>query len=124
MAIKIGPTGLGLALLASLSLQGCTYGFLYSDTVVPVDRNMTRTLLGSTSGSEETKQLQDPFVTGVKVEWGSRAIGDAAKRTGVEQIEFADMHTISVLGGLYKSSTIIVYGKSDGSLKETPANSH
>lgn len=99
------------ALTLSLPLQGCTYGFLYSDTVVPVDQNMARTALGTTVGKEETKQLQDPFVTGVKVEWGSRAIGDAAKKTGLEEIEFADMHTLSVLGGLYKSSTIIVYGK-------------
>ncbi len=100
-----------LLLCSAFLLQGCTYGFFYSDTVVPVDQNMARTALTGTTAAEDTKQLQDPFVTGVKVEWGSRAIGDAAKKRGLDEIEFADMHTISVLGGLYKSSTIIVYGK-------------
>lgn len=101
-----------IALLCSLiALQGCTYGFLYSDTVVPLDENMTRTLLGSHSGSSGTSQLQDPFVTGLKVEWASRAIGDAAKNGGVETIQFADLHTISILGGVYKTSTAVVYGE-------------
>ena len=117
MAIKFKSLLLCAAALMSLPTQGCTYGLLYSDTVIPVDQNMTQTLLGPKVGVGETKQLQDPFVTGVKVEWGSRGIGDAAKKTGLEEIEFADMHTISVLGGLYKSSTIVVYGKTSANAR-------
>lgn len=101
---------LAAALLPAV-LGGCTYGFLYSDTVRPLDRNMEGALFGSQQGTSQTKQLHDPFVSGVTVEWASRAIGDAARNGGIEEIQFADIHTVSILGGLFRTSTVLVYGE-------------
>ena len=43
-------------------------------------------------------------------EWSSRAIGDVAKRNGIETIYFCDLKLVSVLGGIFRKEQIIVYG--------------
>lgn len=45
--------------------------------------------------------------------WNGRAIGDAAKRAGLTEIYYADLHTVSVLLGIWEQKTVEVYGRED-----------
>ncbi|MCB0334856.1 MAG: hypothetical protein KDD62_01080 [Bdellovibrionales bacterium] len=46
----------------------------------------------------------------IAAEWRSRAIGDAAKVNGLDEIYYADLKKMSILGGLYKRETVQVWG--------------
>lgn len=91
---------------------GCVSGLVYKNVTVPLSTDMDRTPRSSRVCSVNTKLLQEP-VTGfdISIEWDSRAIGDAARRCELETIYFADIHTISILGGLWKQQIVHVCGK-------------
>lgn len=104
---------LSLVLLALST--GCGFGprgFVYTDMTYPLVTNMERTPVGSKEARISTKKIKEP-VSGlnVSVEWNSRAIGDAARQAGMERIYYADLHTISVLGGLWEEREIVVVGE-------------
>ncbi len=100
------------AFMVFVVLSGCTSGFLYTNITLPLTVDMNRTPVGHTVTSVNTKRIQEPF-TGIDitVEWDSRAIGDAARRAGLETVYFADIHTISFLGGLWEQQAVNVWGK-------------
>ena len=87
-------------------------GLLYTNTTVPLVTNMDNTPIGTKSATIDSKQIKEP-ISGLSLsaEWSSRAIGDAARRAGLTQINFADMHTFSILGGIWKKQTIQVWGE-------------
>ena len=90
------------------------YGLLYTDIKKPLVLNMKDTLACTLEARGDSMLLQEPFtVVGLRVEWSSRAIGDIAKHSNLEQIYYADMHTFSILGGLYQQREAIVYGISN-----------
>jgi hypothetical protein len=63
----------------------------------------------ATKGSNE---IREPFSrAGLSVEWYSRAIGDIAKDGGLNELEYADIRTVSALGGLWRRTIVRVYGK-------------
>ncbi|MFC1815298.1 TRL domain-containing protein [Thermodesulfobacteriota bacterium] len=98
--------------LPSLICSGCTYGFLYTNSTVPLVKNMDNTPLGTKFVTINSKLIKEPITgIGVSAEWNSRAIGDAARRAGLTQINFADMHTFSILGGIWKKQTVKVWGE-------------
>jgi len=99
-----------------LSLTACTRGYLYTNITTPLDRNMNETPIGNQKSILSTHHLKEP-ITGynVSAEWQSRAIGDAAKRSNIEEIYYADLKTLSILGGIYKKQSIIIYGNNNNS---------
>lgn len=100
----------GLAVVA-LALGGCTYGFLYTNICEPLDRDMDKTYLGSERREGDTNYIKEPLSgAGITVEWASHAIGDIAKREGLHTVTHADLHTVSVLGGIWKKVSVQVYG--------------
>ena len=102
----------GCICLPLLICSGCTKGYLYTNTTVPLVTNMNKTPLGTKSVTLDSNQVKEPLSgIGVSAEWNSRAIGDAAKRAGMTTINFADMHTFSILGGIWKKQTIQVWGE-------------
>ena len=70
---------------------------------------MDNTPLGTQFVTIDSKLIKGGL--GLSAEWNSRAIGDAARRAGLTQIYFADMHTFSILGGIWKKQTVQVWGK-------------
>jgi hypothetical protein len=73
---------------------------------------MNHTPVGNKSAAISSKQFKEPVSgLGISTEWNSRAIGDAAKRSGLTQINFADMHTFSIFGGIWKQQTVHVWGE-------------
>lgn len=72
---------------------------------------MKDTLASPYEARGESTLLQEPItVVGLRVEWSSRAIGDIAKKSNIKEIYYADLHTFSVLGGLYQRKEAIIYG--------------
>lgn len=108
-----------LAVTATLC-SGCHYGFLYSNTVEPFTINLERTPIGDTTAKVSSHYVREP-ITAVRAsaEWKSRAIGDAAKNGGLDEIYYADIQKISILGGAYRRETVLVRGTKRPS-KETP----
>ncbi|MEW6077801.1 MAG: hypothetical protein AB1724_08320 [Thermodesulfobacteriota bacterium] len=102
------------ALLAAmfLLLSGCVSGFIYTHVTLPLSTDMDRTPRGDKVCTVNSKHLEEP-ITGfdLSLQWDSRAIGDAARKAGMESLYYADMKTISVLGGLWKQQIVRVWGE-------------
>ena len=96
----------------ALSLSGCVYGAVYSSTRQPLVTNMRETPKGVLRGQAGTCLLSIPVSAAqLSVGWDSRAIGDAARKAGMTEIYYADLHTRSVLLGLWEQETVEVYGR-------------
>ena len=94
-----------------LYFSACTRGLIYSDTTEPITLNMKTTAVGTENAELSSFHIQEPITRmRISAEWNSRAIGDAAKQTGLDKIYYADMRTQSVLGGIWRRETIIVWG--------------
>lgn len=90
---------------------GCMNGWLYKNYKEPVVLNMNNTPRGSRMVEIDSYHLEAPYTQGmVNAELFSRAIGDAAKRRGLNQVYFADLHTVSFFGNLYRRQSIEVWG--------------
>lgn len=105
--LKISLIGLVTA------LGGCTPGFIYTDQVVPLTLNMDRTPRAIRMASSSTKSVKVPLLSSADISagWSSSAIGDAAKRGGLERIYYADHETFSILGGVWRQETVQVWGE-------------
>lgn len=91
--------------------SGCVFGAIYTNIHEPAVTNMRRTPRGIDEAKSETVQLSIPTTAAnVSASWDSRAIGDAAQKQGLKEIYYADLHTISVLLGIWEKQTIEVYG--------------
>ena len=100
------------ALLILATLNGCTYGLLYTDSTKPYVLDMQETPVGvSKPNQDQGAKFVSVPTTMISAGWSSRAIGEAAKQAGLNEIYYADIHTFSVLLGLWEEKTLIVYGK-------------
>jgi len=101
------------ALSCLCSEVGCVApGYIFSDITEPYCDNMNNTPIGEREGVSDTKQFKVPYVApGLTALWSSNAIGDAAKEAGLTELYYCDLHTLSILGGVWQSQNIIVYGK-------------
>lgn len=104
-----------LASLLLLALSGCTTGLLFSHTVSPLDLNQEQTQIGPTGKEGNIKNVY--FITSAA--WDSNAIGDIAKKNGIEIIYYADIEKLVIfkflqliyLGPVWSQYTVHVYGK-------------
>jgi hypothetical protein len=99
-------------LLAGAACTGCVRGFIYTDVTVPLDTNMAATPRGGEVGESDSRQVELP-VGGMRIgaEWNTRAIGDAARAQGLKRVHYADLRTVSVLGGVWLRQTAKVWGE-------------
>jgi len=82
-------------------LSGC----IYSHTVIPLTTDFRSTPTGDESRSGDVKQVT--FY--VSVTWDENGIGAIAKEHGIEEIYYADIEKIRVLG-YWKQQRVRVYG--------------
>ena len=102
---------LGL-LLAALTLGGCSpKAYLYSNTVEPYSQEFDNTPVGSKRCVVNDYQLKEP-VTGynISAEWTGSYLLREAKKAGISNIYYIDKRTLSLLNGLYKRDSYIIYG--------------
>ena len=108
-AIKISA---GLVLI--LALSGCVtppYGFLYTRKVVPYTREFRETPVGMKQCVVREHQIKEPFSGySMYVEWSAGYLQSEAKKAGITTIHYVDKETLSLLFGIYKRESLIVYG--------------
>jgi hypothetical protein len=97
-----------LFLTLLLLLPGC----LYVHTVQPLTLNMDHTPVSAVERSGSLKLITFPPLSGSYqlVAWDSAAIGDIAKKQGMQEMYFADLETFSILR-IWNQYTVHVYGK-------------
>jgi hypothetical protein len=107
-----------LAALAALAvtplLSGCIVGLIYTHTVEPLDVNYSGSPVyvePDETGESAVSHVNIPL-TSVPMDflWDSNAIGDAMKRSGIEEVYYADLETLKVLT-IWNQYTVHVYGK-------------
>lgn len=101
-----------LSIVLLSGIVGCSpFGYVYNNTTRPLTYNMHSTPIGTKMATLDSRRIKEP-ITGLNmtIEWNSRAIGDAAKRQGIDKIYYADLNTFSLLGGLWEQKTIRVWG--------------
>lgn len=96
------------ALLAcsTFVLSSCVAGSIYTHTVEPLTTNFHNTpVVDDAAGEGDVKQI-DYYV---RVSWSANAIGEIAKANGFDEVHYADLETLSVLG-LWTQRWAHVYG--------------
>ena len=96
-----------LTLISALLVSGCASGVIYTHTWLPLTTDMDRTKVVSTEGAGDIKHIA---IYMASVAWDSAAIGDIAKKRGLQEFYFADLETFSVLR-IWNQYTVHVYGK-------------
>lgn len=95
-----------------LFLTACTPGLLYTDIKEPLFTNMNETPYGITQSAGSSYEIKEPFTAiGARIEVASNAPGDIVKKSNMNKIYYADLHTRSYLLGLWRKRTVIVYGE-------------
>ncbi len=101
------------AVLAAACLTaGCSApGFLYTDITQPLTVDMAGTPRASDSATGYQREIREPFTgTGIRAEWAGYAPGETARDGGLESIHYADIRRRSFVGGIWRSTTALVYG--------------
>lgn len=110
MAIERLLRAAALAAIA-LACGGCMRGWLYTNARTPLVTDMDATPRGARMVEMASHHIHEPFTAAqVGAEWNVRAIGFTAKEFGLDTIYFADLHTVSWFGGIYRRQTVEVWG--------------
>ncbi len=98
-------------LLIALALTACMHplprGIIYTHITTPLDINADKTPIGPAASADGNIKHIHYYMD---IKWHSNAIGDIAKQSGLNEIYFADIETLSILG-LWNQYTVHVYGK-------------
>ena len=98
-----------VALLAgvALALGGCAspFGLVYTHTVEPLSTDFHGTPVVTDQAPGDVKQIT--FY--VSVLWNGNAIGEIAKEHGFQEVYYADLETLRVLG-VWTQEWVHVYG--------------
>ncbi len=98
-----------LLVLTLLLTCGCLRGILYTNTTVPLDRNFDRTPVYS-GKSGKVRHIHIPIPSfRIDILWDSNAIGDIARKYGLETVYYADLQVQSILT-IWNTYTVHVYG--------------
>ena len=104
-----------IGLLAGLlPLGGCISGLIYTHTYMPLTTNLHETPVfrdREETGSSDVRDLHIPWPVSMEVMWHTNAIGDIAKREGIEEIYYADIEHFAVLFNIWRQDTVHVYGR-------------
>jgi hypothetical protein len=102
------------ALAAVPALSACMTGLIYTHTYEPLTTNFDHTPVQLDRADEadgDVKHVRVPLSeVDLDVLWNSNAIGDVAKREGLERVDYADLETLKVLT-VWNTYTVHVYGK-------------
>lgn len=88
-------------------------GIIYSNSTVPYYLPYEDTAVkASKSCRVDITQLKEPFSrANLSVMWTSREVKEAMRKSGMSQLNYADMRTLSILNGVYQRQRIIFYGE-------------
>ncbi|MCR9246288.1 MAG: hypothetical protein NXI31_14750 [bacterium] len=96
-----------LLLIAACTATWSAGGCVYQHTIRPLTTNFNKTPATVERGRGDTKQLT---VSYVNLAWDSNGIGDIARANGFEEVWFADLETLRVMG-VWTQQWVHVYGR-------------
>lgn len=101
-----------LVLILTGLLIPLLFGCLYIHTVQPLTTDMHNTPVGTLEKTDSLKVIAFPTPSGSQpfVAWDKAAIGEVAKKEGMNEVYFADVERFSILT-IWNKYTIHVYGK-------------
>ncbi len=79
---------------------------LYHAVTLPATVEFHHTPVGSKSCALVNRKIEYR----VSVEWDAGRVKDLALQAGMTNVYFADIRTVSMLRGVYRQKTLIVYG--------------
>jgi hypothetical protein len=97
-----------------LPLCGCLNGLIYTHTFTPLSTNFDKTPVYThklETGESDVKDLRIPWPVSMDIKWHSNAIGDIAKREGIDEICYADIEHLSIFFAIWRQDTVHVYGR-------------
>jgi hypothetical protein len=97
------------ALALVVVLSACTTGIIYTHTMQPLTLDMHNTRIVPTSGEGDIKHLVLIYPP-LSAAWDDAAIGDIAKKNGIQELYFADLETLRILY-IWNRYWVHVYGK-------------
>ncbi len=100
------PLRLLLVAVLAAAAAGCAPGLVYSRVTTPLDTNLDAI-------PYERRMSMDPvnsFRYIVRVDWGTNAIGDIAKKHGIETVYYADIERLYIWFGLWRQAWVRIYG--------------
>lgn len=105
-------------LLAAALLPGCAVlgedpirGILFTSTTVPYTVDLDATPVPKTSGAGSIVRIREPITDfGIYTELNTNAIGEIARKHGLETVHFADLKTFSLFS-VWRTHTLIIYGE-------------
>lgn len=102
-----------IAFAGAMTLSGCAApGLLYTDIVMPYTVDMNRTPVGSRRFTIDEYRIREPVSGyGIYALWQNREVQAAARQANITRIQHADRRTLSILGGVYRKRTLIIYGE-------------
>ena len=95
-----------LAAFSFIALAGCTPGFVYTHNIEPLVIDFHKTPTGHEEGRGDTKH----FSYYVDVQWDKNGIGEIVRGNDMEEIYYADLETLSIMG-VWTQRWVHVYGK-------------
>ena len=98
--------------LLLLITSGCTVpGLLITNSTAPYSANFDNTPVGSKKCVLRDYRLKEPLTgNSISAEWTTGEILKVAGLAGITEVYYADMHTFSLLRGIYKRDNLIIYG--------------
>lgn len=101
-----------IALMPAVLLIPALSGCLYIHTVQPLTTDMHNTPVGNVEKTDSLKVIAFPTPSGSQpfIAWDKAAIGEVAKKEGMNEVYFADVERFSILT-IWNKYTIHVYGK-------------
>jgi len=73
----------------------------------PLSTNFDNTPVGE---REESGDMKDLRVYNIEIQWDSNAVGDVARKYGFEELYYADLETLSILG-VWTQQWLHLYGR-------------
>jgi hypothetical protein len=101
-----------IALLGLVLLAGCApTGILYTHRVTPYSTCFGATQAGTKKCVINQHRISEPVTgAGIHAAWTAERIRDEARKAGIQNICYMDRKTFSVLLGIYKRESLIIYG--------------
>ena len=102
------PFAIAACIALTACLQGCLYGgAIYQDTTTPLDVNLNNTDVHKEDETGDTKRLRIYYMD---FTWDSNAIGEIAKKSGMQRVFYADKRVLNILG-IWRQEFVTIYGK-------------
>jgi hypothetical protein len=98
--------------VVAVLVMGCSArGLLYTSTTEPYYKAFQDTPVGTKSVVVNSHRIKEPVSRlSVSGEWDTDEIMRLAKESGITDIHYIDIKTLSIALGTYRRQTLIVYG--------------